>query len=41
MKDELIAPGQELGSLLEENDVLILTGELGAGKTTQQNLARA
>ena len=33
-EDELIALGQELGSLLEENDVLILTGELGAGKTT-------
>ena len=33
-EDELIALGQELGSLLEKNDVLILTGELGAGKTT-------
>ena len=27
-EDELIALGQELGSLLEKNDVLILTGEL-------------
>ena len=26
-EDELIALGQELGSLLEKNDVLILTGE--------------
>ena len=33
-EDELIALGKELGSLLEKNDVLILTGELGAGKTT-------
>ena len=33
-EDELIALGQELGCLLEKNDVLILTGELGAGKTT-------
>ena len=33
-EDELIALGQELGSLLEKNDVLILTGELGAGKTS-------
>ena len=31
-EDELIALGQELGSLLEKNDVLILTGELGAAK---------
>ena len=33
-EDELIALGEKLGHLLEKNDVLILTGELGAGKTT-------
>ena len=33
-EDELIALGEDLGHLLERNDVLILTGELGAGKTT-------
>ena len=33
-EDELIALGEDLGHLLEKNDVLILTGELGAGKTT-------
>lgn len=33
-EDELIALGEKLGDLLEKNDVLILTGELGAGKTT-------
>ena len=33
-EDELIALGEKLGYLLEKNDVLILTGELGAGKTT-------
>ena len=33
-EDELLALGKKLGSVLEKNDVLILTGELGAGKTT-------
>ena len=33
-EDELVAFGEKLGTLLEKNDVLILTGELGAGKTT-------
>lgn len=33
-EDELMAFGKKLGNLLEKNDVLILTGELGAGKTT-------
>ena len=33
-EDELVALGEKLGHLLEKNDVLILTGELGAGKTT-------
>ena len=32
-EDELVAFGEKLGILLEKNDVLILTGELGAGKT--------
>ena len=34
MKKKLQALGERLGHLLEKNDVLILTGELGAGKTT-------
>ena len=33
-KRELQSLGERLGYLLEKNDVLILTGELGAGKTT-------
>lgn len=33
-EEELINLGESLGSLLQKNDVLILTGELGAGKTT-------
>ena len=33
-EEELLALGERLGNLLEKNDVLILTGELGAGKTT-------
>jgi len=33
-EDELMAFGKKLGNILEKNDVLILTGELGAGKTT-------
>ena len=32
-EEELQALGERLGYLLEKNDVLILTGELGAGKT--------
>ena len=31
---ELINLGERLGTLLQKNDVLILSGELGAGKTT-------
>ena len=33
-EEELINWGQHLGSLLQEQDVLVLTGDLGAGKTT-------
>ena len=33
-EEELQSLGERLGCLLEKNDVLILTGELGAGKTT-------
>ena len=33
-EEELQCLGECLGCLLEKNDVLILTGELGAGKTT-------
>ena len=33
-EEELINWGQRLGSLLQEQDVLVLTGDLGAGKTT-------
>lgn len=33
-EEELLALAERLGTLLEKNDVLILTGELGAGKTT-------
>ena len=33
-EEELINLGQRLGSLLQEQDVLVLTGDLGAGKTT-------
>lgn len=31
---QLLAIGQRLGLLLEKGDILILTGQLGAGKTT-------
>lgn len=31
---ELIALGKQLGKLLEKQDVIILSGDLGAGKTT-------
>ena len=31
---ELIAIGQKIGRLLQARDVLILSGDLGAGKTT-------
>lgn len=31
--DETIALGRRLGTLLREGDVLVLTGDLGAGKT--------
>ena len=33
-EEELLALGERLGRILQEDDVLILTGELGAGKTT-------
>lgn len=33
-EEELQSLGERFGHLLEKNDVLILTGELGAGKTT-------
>lgn len=33
-EEKLLALGERLGNLLKKNDVLILTGELGAGKTT-------
>ncbi|MCD1277475.1 tRNA (adenosine(37)-N6)-threonylcarbamoyltransferase complex ATPase subunit type 1 TsaE [Streptococcus sinensis] len=40
-EEELIEWGRRLGSLLQERDVLILTGDLGAGKTTfTKGLAR-
>ena len=32
-QDETIALGRRLGALLDEGDVLVLTGDLGAGKT--------
>jgi tRNA threonylcarbamoyladenosine biosynthesis protein TsaE len=31
--DETIALGKRIGALLQEGDVLVLTGDLGAGKT--------
>ena len=33
-EQELIALGKQLGQQLEKQDVVILTGDLGAGKTT-------
>ena len=33
-EEELINLGERIGTLLQKNDVLILSGELGAGKTT-------
>ena len=33
-EEELIQWGQRLGKLLQAGDVLVLTGDLGAGKTT-------
>ena len=33
-ENELIAIGQKIGHLLQARDVLILSGDLGAGKTT-------
>ena len=33
-EEELIQQGQRLGKLLQAGDVLVLTGDLGAGKTT-------
>ena len=33
-ENELIAIGQKIGQLLQARDVLILSGDLGAGKTT-------
>ena len=38
---ELMALGEQLGKLLEKQDVMILSGDLGAGKTTfTKGLAR-
>lgn len=40
-EEELIEWGQRLGGLLQEKDILVLTGDLGAGKTTfTKGLAR-
>ena len=40
-EDELMAWSEKLGALLQKQDVLILTGDLGAGKTTfTKGLAR-
>ena len=40
-EDALMAWGEKLGALLQKQDVLILTGDLGAGKTTfTKGLAR-
>ncbi|WP_150203145.1 tRNA (adenosine(37)-N6)-threonylcarbamoyltransferase complex ATPase subunit type 1 TsaE [Streptococcus constellatus] len=40
-ENELMAWGEKLGALLQKQDVLILTGDLGAGKTTfTKGLAR-
>lgn len=40
-ESELIAFGEKIGSKLEAGDILILTGELGTGKTTfTKGLAR-
>ena len=33
-EDELMAYGYQLGRKLQAGDVLVLTGDLGAGKTT-------
>lgn len=33
-ENELMVIGQKIGQVLKENDVLVLTGDLGAGKTT-------
>lgn len=33
-EEELIEWGERLGKLLKKNDVIVLTGDLGAGKTT-------
>ncbi|MBJ8325106.1 tRNA (adenosine(37)-N6)-threonylcarbamoyltransferase complex ATPase subunit type 1 TsaE [Streptococcus pacificus] len=33
-EEELIAIGQQIGQQLQKNDLIILTGDLGAGKTT-------
>lgn len=33
-EEELVAFGQSLGQLLKKQDILVLTGELGTGKTT-------
>ena len=33
-ENELMAWGEKLGALLQKQDVLILTGDLGVGKTT-------
>lgn len=41
-EDEMLALGREIASLLEADDVVYLTGELGVGKTTLvRGIARA
>ena len=39
-EEELLALGERLGNLLKKNDVLILTGELGAGKQLLQRFSK-
>ena len=33
-EEELISIGQKLGRLLDSGDIIVLSGDLGAGKTT-------
>ena len=33
-EEELISIGQNIGSLLNSGDIIVLSGDLGAGKTT-------
>lgn len=36
-EEELISIGQKLGRLLDSGDIIVLSGDLGAGKTTLTN----